>query len=187
MAAGVHDGPVPQPLVVPVISGESVTLRPFQSDDVEAVLDATTDPLIPLITSVPDTADDALAAAFVRRQHERAETGAGYSFAVESGSVCVGQIGLWLRDLDRGRATIGYWIRPGSRRRGHAAHALGALTRWAWSLREVHRLQLYIEPHNVGSWRTAERAGYTREGLLRSWEVVGDERRDMLMYGVVRP
>ncbi|WP_380161903.1 GNAT family N-acetyltransferase [Kineococcus sp. R86509] len=176
-----------QPLVVPVITGESVTLRPFEASDVDAVLEATTDPLIPLITSVPDTADHELAAAFVARQHERAVTGVGYSFAVESGSVCVGQIGLWLRDLDQGRATIGYWIRPGSRRRGHAADALSAVTGWAWSLPEVHRLQLYIEPYNVGSWRTAERAGYAREGLLRSWEVVGDERRDMFMYGMTRP
>ncbi|WP_298462395.1 GNAT family N-acetyltransferase [uncultured Cellulomonas sp.] len=175
-----------QPLVVPVITGPSVILRPFQTSDVEAVLDATTDPLIPLITSVPDIADSELAAAFVRRQHERATMGVGYSFAVESRAVCVGQIGLWLRDLDQGRATIGYWIRPSSRRCGHATHALGALTRWAWNLPEVHRLQLYIEPHNVGSWRAAERVGYAREGLLRSWEVVGDERRDMFMYGVTR-
>lgn len=50
----------------------------------------------------------------------------------------------------------------------------------------MHRLQLYIEPSNVGSWRTAERAGYVREGLLRSWEVVGNERRDMFMYGMAR-
>ncbi|WP_203417628.1 GNAT family N-acetyltransferase [Kineococcus radiotolerans] len=83
-----------------MITGESVTLRPFEASDVGAVLEATTDPLIPLITSVPDTADSKLAAAFVGRQHERAVTGVGYSFAVESGSVCVGQIGLWLRDLD---------------------------------------------------------------------------------------
>ena len=177
---------MPQPLLVPVITGESVTLRPFDAGDVDAVLEATTDPLIPLITSVPDIADSKLAAAFMDRQHERAVKGVGYSFAVESGSMCVGQIGLWLRDLDQGRATIGYWIRPSSRRRGHAAQALGALTQWAWGLSEVHRLQLYIEPYNVGSWRTAERAGYVREGLLRSWEVVGNERRDMFMYGMTR-
>jgi len=29
--------------------------------------------------------------------------------------------------------------------------------------------------------RTAERAGFAREGVLRSWELVGDERKDMLM------
>jgi len=178
---------LPSPLVVPVIDGGSVVLRPFEAGDVDAVLEATADPLIPLITTVPKVADPDLAAAFVARQHERAATGDGYSFAIQAGNECVGQIGLWLRDIDQGRATIGYWVRPGRRRRGHGVDALTTLTCWAWGLPGVCRLQLYIEPRNVGSWRTAERAGYRREGLLRSWELVGDERRDMFMYGQIAP
>lgn len=175
-----------QPLVMPEIRDRGVLLRSFNAGDIAAVLDAATDPLIPQITTVPMDADPALAAAFVARQNERAVSGVGYSFAVEADSECVGQIGLWLRDLDQGRATIGYWIRPSRRRRGYAAAALDALTTWAFSTTDVQRLQLYIEPSNVGSWRTAERTRYEREGLLRSWEVVGDERRDMFMYGLTR-
>jgi RimJ/RimL family protein N-acetyltransferase len=163
-----------------------VTLRPFVADDVDAVIDASSDPLIPEITSVPRGADAASALAFIARQHQRASSGAGYSFAIEADSVCVGQIGFWLRDLDQGRATIGYWIRPASRRRGYAAAALSAVTAWGFGAVDVDRLQLYIERWNVGSWRAAERVGYEREGLLRSWELVGDDRRDMLMYGLTR-
>lgn len=47
------------------------------------------------------------------------------------------------------------------------------LSDWGLALPGVHRLELYVEPWNEGSWRTAERAGYTREGLLRSWQQVG--------------
>ncbi|MEV7527309.1 GNAT family N-acetyltransferase [Agrococcus sediminis] len=173
-------------LQIPVIRDEHVTLRPFTAGDIGAVLDASTDSHIPQITSVPRHADRAAAAAFITRQHDRASSGAGYSFAIDADSACVGQIGLWLRDLDQGRGTIGYWVRPTSRRRGYAAAALSALTEWAFSAVKVDRLQLYIEPWNVGSWRTAERVGYEREGLLRSWELVGDERRDMFMYGLTR-
>ena len=53
---------------------------------------------------------------------------------------------------------------------------------WGLSLPEIHRLELYVEPSNEGSWRAAERAGYVREGLLRSWQPVGGHRRDMYMY-----
>ena len=53
---------------------------------------------------------------------------------------------------------------------------------WALSLDEVQRLELYVEPWNEGSWRAAERCGFQREGLLRSWQLVGDERNDMYMY-----
>lgn len=178
---------MPPSLTTPVITDELVTLRPFEVRDVDAVLDASTDPLIPLVTSVPDTPDRELAAAFVTRQQGRAAAGVGYSFAIEADSVCVGQIGFWLQDVHQGRVTIGYWIRPSSRRRGHAAHALGALTSWAWTMPTVHRLQLFIDPDNTGSRRTAERAGYEREGLLRRWEVIADKRRDMLIYARARP
>ncbi|MEI3843911.1 MULTISPECIES: GNAT family N-acetyltransferase [unclassified Microbacterium] len=171
---------------VPEIVGAAVTLRRFALTDIDAVLDASTDPMIPLVTTVPAVADRALAAASIARQHDRAATGAGYSFAIEAESGCVGQIGLWLRDIDRGRATIGYWIRPGARRRGYASAALATLVDWAFTKQEIPRLQLYVEPNNVGSCRTAERAGFEREGLLRSWELVGEQRRDMYSYGLTR-
>ena len=51
----------------------------------------------------------------------------------------------------------------------------------------LHRIELYIEPWNTGSIGTAERAGYEREGLLRSHQEIGGRRRDMLLYAVVRP
>ena len=50
---------------------------------------------------------------------------------------------------------------------------------------EIKRLELYVEPWNEGSWRAAEACGFLREGLLRSWEQVGDERKDMYMYSYI--
>ena len=50
----------------------------------------------------------------------------------------------------------------------------------------IVRAQLYVEPWNTASSRTAERAGYERERLLRSWRRVGEEWRDMYSYSKVR-
>ncbi|WGM20725.1 GNAT family N-acetyltransferase [Paenarthrobacter sp. OM7] len=43
--------------------------------------------------------------------------GTGYSFAIadSSSDQAVGQIGLWLKDLSQGRASIGYWVAPSHR------------------------------------------------------------------------
>ena len=65
--------------------------------------------------------------------------------------------------------------------------ALIALTSFGWTIPALHRIELYIEPWNTGSIGTAERAGYEREGLLRSHQEIGGRRRDMLLYAVVRP
>jgi len=92
---------------------------------------------------------------------------------------------LWLRDWEEGRASLGYWLAGSARGQGVAAEALRAVVRWALGDLRIPRLQLCVEPWNVASVRTAERAGFRREGLLRSWQQVGEERRDMIMYSML--
>lgn len=163
-------------------------LRPFRDTDVEAVLEAAADPLIPLITTIPSGADAPSALAYIERQRDRLPAGIGYSFAVadrRDPDEAVGQIGLWLRDADSGRGRIGYWIRPSRRRRGLAADALATLSGWAAGLTWVRRLEVLVEPGNEGSWRAAESAGYRLEGVLRSFEPIGSEQRDMAVYSCI--
>ncbi len=54
------------------------------------------------------------------------------------------------------------------------------------TIAELHRIELTIEEWNIASVRTAERAGFRREGLLRSHQKIGGRRRDMLIYAVTR-
>ncbi|MGW0928844.1 GNAT family N-acetyltransferase [Streptomyces sp. NPDC002644] len=97
----------------------------------------------------------------------------------------LGAIGLWHVADDPHRASLGHWIAASGRGRGAAGAARRTLTRWASATLRPARLELYVEPWNTASLRTAEHAGFTREGLLRSWQRVGDQRRDMYMYALV--
>lgn len=47
-------------------------------------------------------------------------------------------------------------------------------------------VELYIEPWNTASVRTAEKAGFVREGILRSHQEIDGMRRDMLLCSAVR-
>lgn len=172
----------------PTVAGETVTLREYRDDDAELVSSVVDDPLIPLITSVPAGGDARDVGAYIRRQRGRAVNGQGFQFVVvdnSSGSP-VGQVGLTFVESSHERASVGYWIAPQRRQRGFATAALRTITRWALRDTEIQRLELYVEPWNEGSWRAAEAAGFTREGLLRRWEHVGPERRDMYMYSLLR-
>lgn len=175
------------PADMPRLSAGPAVLRGFEDRDAEFVRSVADDPLIPLITTVPTSGALSDAIDFINRQRDRLVTGVGYSFAIADADSdeAVGQIGLWLREIAEGRATTGYWIASPFRRRGYLRAALQELTNWALSLREVQRLQLHVEPWNEGSWRAAEACGYEREGLLRSWQAVGDERKDMYVYSVL--
>lgn len=175
------------PLQLPTLTGRHIRLRAFRPSDASLIQAASSDDLIPLISSVPTSTAHDEAIAFIDRQHDRLITRAGYSFAVadlESNDP-VGQIGLWLHDIKDNRANIGYWIAKDHRRRGYAADALATVVDWALGMTEIDRLELYVEPWNEGSWRTAENVGLKREGLLRKWQEVGTVRKDMFMYSLL--
>ena len=166
-----------------------VVLRPFTDDDVPMVLDLATDPYVPLIGTLPAHATEDEARAYIERQRGRWAEGRGFSFAVADAATgrAVGGVGLWLAaGLAHGRAEIGYAVAPGARGHGYAADALTAVTAFAWTMPPLHRLELHVEPWNTASVRTADRAGYEREGLLRSYQEIGGRRRDMLLYALVR-
>jgi ribosomal-protein-alanine N-acetyltransferase len=175
------------PLRLPRLQDTHLVLRAFADGDAHLIQDVSTDPFIPLITSVPDVPDIEAARAFIRRQQARLDDHAGYSFAIAdpASNEALGQIGLWLPGLMQGRVSIGYWVAALHRGRGIAKHALALISTWGLGLPDVHRLELYVEPWNQASWLTAERVGYQREGLLRSWQTVGEERRDMYMYSLL--
>ncbi|WP_246052824.1 GNAT family N-acetyltransferase [Actinocorallia herbida] len=170
-------------LAVPRIRFGERVLREWAYGDAEVLREAAEDPYIPVITTVPREWSEEAGRAFVERQFRRAEDGTGYPFAiVDERGRTVGHVGVWIRDLDLGRVSIGYWVVASARGSGIAAAAVGTLAEWAGAHLGAARVELHIEPWNAGSVRTAEKAGFTCEGLLRSWGEVGGERRDMLMF-----
>jgi [ribosomal protein S5]-alanine N-acetyltransferase len=166
----------------------AVVLREFGDEDVTVGLELSTDPYVPLVSTLPPWATEEQAREWVSRNRERRAGGKGFSFAIADAADGrrLGQIGLWFDELPHGRATAGYSIAPSARGRGLAADALVALTAFAWTVPGLHRMQLHIEPWNTASVRTAERAGYEREGLLRSYLEIGGRRRDMLVFAAIR-
>jgi RimJ/RimL family protein N-acetyltransferase len=156
----------------PPLADEVVALRPWRADDapvVVATLDG--DPEIARwLDQVPqpyglDQAREYLAAC--RRGWEE---GSGASFAVldaADGRV-LGSLGIRLADLPDGVAEAGYWTAREARSRGVATHALRLAARWILGHEGIERLQLRTDALNVSSQRVAEKAGFTREGVLRS-------------------
>ena len=128
----------------------------------------------------PDLHDDA-GRAFIERQHDRAAQGDGYSFVIAEEAdptSGIGSIGLWLQEIESGRASIGYWLVAGARGRGLAADTLRAVVEFAFGELAIPRLHLFVEPWNTASARTAQAGGFGREATLRGWERIDDEQRD---------
>ncbi|MEK8142809.1 GNAT family N-acetyltransferase [Streptomyces sp. M10(2022)] len=126
---------------------------------------------------------DRTAEAYIRRQWDRARDGAGYPFTIvrTRDRRPVGSIGLWLRDASEGRASLGYWMIAAARGQGVAGAALRTVTTWALHDLRIPRVQLFTEPWNTASVRTAESAEFRCEGAAQL-AASGGRRRDMLLY-----
>jgi [ribosomal protein S5]-alanine N-acetyltransferase len=182
---------VAPPLRVPELSAGPVVLRPFLMSelDLHLVRAATEDPDIVAVSSVPRDPGNPARRAFIQRQHLRAELGDGFSFVIAAAAEPArgfGSIGLWLHEIQSGRASIGYWLLAGARGHGLAAWALRAVTSFALGQLDIPRLHLFVEPWNVASARTAEAAGFRREAVLRGWERIDGEQRDAESFALLR-
>ena len=152
------------PLRVPELVCPPLVLRPYATSDLAMVRQASADPQIPPISSVPRRYTDDAGRAFIARADEP-----------ESG---IGSIGLWLQEIESGRASIGYWLVADARGHGLAADALRAVVSFAFATLSIPRLHLFVEPWNVASAGTAEAAGFAREATLRGWERIDGEQHD---------
>jgi [ribosomal protein S5]-alanine N-acetyltransferase len=176
------------PLRAPELVSPPVVLRPYALSDLALVRQASADPFIPSISSVPRRYTDDGGRAFIERQHARDAEGDGYSFVIACESepqAGIGSIGLWLREIESGRASIGYWIVAESRGQRMATHALRAVVAFAFDALSIPRLHLFVEPWNVASIQTAEAAGFAREGTLRGWERIDGEQHDADCYALL--
>lgn len=165
-----------------------VLLRSFTHRDADMVMNLSTDPDADL-GSVAAHSDRAQANQYIDRQHSLLTKGTGYSFCIANcdDDRALGLMVLWLTDISDGRVSVGYCVAPSARGHGVASQALIAVTNFAWTLPQVHRIEACIEPWNLASIRSAVVAGFESEGLLRSYTMVKDQRADMLMHAMLRP
>ena len=164
-----------------------VVLRAYGDSDVDMLRNLASDPYHADIGSLRRDASDEEARAYIERQHSRL-SGAGWSFCIADPVTdeALGGTGLWLTGIDQGRASIGYAVAPRARGRGVARDALRAVTAFAWTVPEIHRLELFVEPWNAASLATARSGGYEREGLLRSYRELGGRRVDLVLLSLLR-
>jgi RimJ/RimL family protein N-acetyltransferase len=178
--------PVPLNYPDPPLGEGEIGLRPWQEEDLGVIAALCRDPDVARFTRVPDPYSASDARAWLDGLPARFAEGEAVRLAiVAGGGEPVGSIGLRIDPLDRDIAEAGYMVGPAARGRGVATTALRLLSRWGLRELGVARVQLSTHLENGASQRVAERAGFRREGVLRSWEELRGRRVDLVMYSLV--
>jgi RimJ/RimL family protein N-acetyltransferase len=153
----------------PPLADEAVQLVPLEARHEADMAAVAEDPDIRRFTYVPTEPPPGFAARWVERYAEGWRDGTRAGFAIETPT---GEfLGLALvvsLDLEARQAELGYLVAPQARGRGAATRAVRLLTGWGFDELGLLRIELRIDARNTGSELVAERAGYTREGVLRS-------------------
>ena len=110
------------------------------------------------------------------------------TFAVTVDGQAVGGAGFAPgADVERFSAEVGYWLGEPFWGRGIAAEAVRLLSDYAFVTCNMLRLFALPFADNAQSIRVLEKAGYTREALLRASSVKGGRPRDQALYALVNP
>jgi RimJ/RimL family protein N-acetyltransferase len=96
-----------------------------------------------------------------------------------------GVVGISRADWEVGVAETGYWLGPADRRHGYGVEAVREVARYAFGL-GLYRLELLSAVGNLASQRVAEKAGFTREGVLRKARFVPGGRTDMVLFSLLK-
>jgi RimJ/RimL family protein N-acetyltransferase len=172
----------------PPLRDDLVALRPWTDRDVDAVVAACQDPeiakWIPMVPT-PYTRSDARDYLRSVKEGWREGTGAAFAILDAASTQVLGSIGLHIHRSER-RASVGYWLSREARGRGVATRALRLVSAWALDALGIERLELIAEPINTASCAVAERAGFTREGVLRAYLPTRTRgRRDVVMFSLL--
>ncbi len=160
-----------------------IRLELLSESHVDAVAELCRDPDVLRFTRVPDPPPPGFAQTWLARYESARAEGTREAFAI------VGADGAFLGialcpeiDREAREAELGYVTSPAARGRGIASEALRQLSDWAFDELGMLRLVLYISVENMASKRVAERAGYVREGVLRSVHVKPGVREDTELW-----
>jgi RimJ/RimL family protein N-acetyltransferase len=169
------------------IRGDHVVLRRLTMDDVDAVYRACQDADTQRFTAVPVPYTRDCAVEFIEGNLTCDwNTTDSAVFAISR----VGKAGfdgsISLRLDGGGGASVGFAVAPWARRQGVATGGLRAICLWAFSERDVRRVEWEAVVGNVGSRKVAESVGFQIEGICRKRIVLRGVRYDGWLASLLR-
>lgn len=120
------------------------------------------------------------------RRENAAGTGMAYLIFENAGGTLLGGINIGnIRYGVSQSAQVGYWMGAPHAGKGFMQDAIGALLSHAFGRMRLHRIEAACIPGNARSIRVLEKAGFTREGLLRSYLRINGVWQDHYIYSLI--
>ena len=165
-------------------------IRPYRKEDAGALYEAVRESLSEVSQwlpwchqnySIEESTD------FIGSRELASQGGEWYSFGVfeTDGGRFLGGVGINFINRVHQMANLGYWVRTSACGRGVATAATRLAARFGFEELGLHRIEIVAAVGNVASQRVAEKAGATREGVLRKRLLIRGESLDAVLFSQV--
>jgi RimJ/RimL family protein N-acetyltransferase len=170
-----------------VIETARLRLRRPALTDAEAIFEYGRDPEVTRFMVWPTHTNVDTVTAFLETLLARIADGSevAWSITLPPSDRAIGMISCRQRGH---RVDFGYVLNRAFWRRGFGSEAATAIVDHAAGLENVYRVWATCDTANTASMRVLEKAGLTREGILRRWSVhpnIGPVPRDAFVYAKV--
>ena len=82
---------------------------------------------------------------------------------------------------------LGYYLDQAQNGHGYTTEAVGLVVKYAFQVLGLHRIEAGVMPHNTGSIRVLEKAGFHTEGLNKKNVLINGRWEDHLHCAIVNP
>jgi RimJ/RimL family protein N-acetyltransferase len=171
----------------PTIELAGIRLRPLRRDDAVAWHAYLSDPQVIELTSYPSMSlgDVESMLAHVAQGYSTG-TACKWGVAMQDDDRLVGTCGFNEWSRSHGWAELAYELARPYWGRGIISQAVTACLGWGFGTLSFNRIHAFVMIGNLRSERVLERAGFTREGCLRSYRVCHGRSRDFSVFSILR-
>jgi [ribosomal protein S5]-alanine N-acetyltransferase len=170
------------------LDGDGCVLRALRRSDVASFVDAfREDPELGWLLGFEHDPTTDYVEERLRSERSRLRNGRSVSFAIADpdDDSFLGEVLLHSFDWQHQRAALGVWVAAAERGRGLGVCALRAVCQWGFEELALARIEATTFPDNDGMLRIAEQAGFTHEGVLRSYTRERGRRCDVAMVSLL--
>lgn len=167
-----------------------IVIRTFRADDVNALFEAVRESIAEVGRWLPwchENYSIEETRQFILSRASSSQADEWYSFGIfeHDGGRFLGGVGINFINRVHQLANLGYWVRTSAAGRGSATIATRAVAKFGFENLGLQRIEIVSAVDNIASQRVAEKAGATREGVLRRRLLINGKSLDAVMFSLV--
>ena len=171
-----------------ILESERLLLRPIKESDADDIFEIFSDKeVMKYYDLLPfSSINDAVNQVGVFRECLSEKTMIRWGIELKESNKLIGTCGFFAFSEESLKAEMGYELNSKYWNKGVMSEALKMIMDFIFKETDINRIEACVEPMNTSSLKLLESLGFTKEGLLRQYELCRDQLIDITIWGLLR-